>query len=93
MDVLSDVVNHFKYDWQHQKSLFFLEMWSTLSALIGALALAYLNTAAPFVLIYIIFFTSSSCSVISGHMRKSGWLVVVGVCFSLINIIGIVKAL
>lgn len=93
MRLIHDAVEHFKYDWCNRRWLFWIEMVGTISAFIGAFGLAMFQGEAPFLLVYSIFLGGSVSGLISGNIRQSAWMVITSSVFTIVNLIGIVRAL
>lgn len=90
--VCGDCLQHFKFDWTHRRPLFWMEGWGMLSALLGASIVAFLNSGAPFPLVYTLFLSSSSVGLITGNIRKSGGMIVTSMAFSFLNFAGLIRS-
>jgi len=93
MNIFKDAVEHFSHDWCNRRGLFFMEMYSSMVPIIGAILIATLQQNAPFLYLYIFFITGSFVGVIVGNIRKSGWWVLMSIMFACINCLGIYNAI
>ena len=93
MRLVKEARDHFVHDWNNRRWLFWLEMIATICSFIGATLVAVHQSETNFAVVYTIFLIASSAGIISGNARESAWLVITSTVFTVVNTIGIIKAL
>lgn len=93
MSIIQDAINHFKHDWKHNRRIFWLEAYAILSAMAGATIVAVMTSNSPWTIIYILFLSSSSISIVTGNFRRSGAQVVLSSFFTIVNSTGLINAI
>lgn len=92
MNLLRDGIKHFRHDWEHNRRIFWLEAYAIFTAMIASTMVAIMTSNSPWMIIYILFLSSSSVSIITGNFRKSGAQIVLSTFFTIVNTIGLLNS-
>jgi hypothetical protein len=91
-DFFSDILNHWRNDWNNRRSLFWMELFATLFAVSSALTLSIgLSSKESLLVVFLSYVVSNLLMAITCYIRGSSWIMIMVSCFFLINIIGIVN--
>ena len=89
MHLVRDISNHWKNDWQHNRSLFWLEFFGTIGSVGGSAIMAFLIKASPFLIGYSCWMFGSLCLMISAYCRKASWFFVLMLFNTIMNIVAL----
>lgn len=88
MILIKDIIKFWKETWIDNKLVFFLEALGTSSSMIAAIILA--TSAVPnLVAVFIFYVIGSVCLMYVSHYRRSSWMLVMFLFFTIMNFIGL----
>lgn len=87
--MLQKVVDHFIYDYNHNRPIFWLELIGMISGVVASLILVFMGAASPFLLVFVLFAICSFTLAIAGYLRKSSFLLFLNSIYTIIDLIGI----
>ncbi len=89
MNILHDVWNHWKLDWQTNRTMFWFEFIGTLLSITGTTLLSVWADVPPMLLCYSIWFFGSGMIMIGAYMRKASWMFLLMAFNTVLNIVGL----
>jgi hypothetical protein len=89
MNILRDVWNHWKHDWENNRTMFWFEFLGTLLSVTSTTILSIWANVPPMILCYSIWLVGSAMIMIGAYMRKASWMFVLMGFNTILNIVGL----
>ena len=89
--MFQDIKNQFLLDYHTNKLTLFLEMFGTLTSLIGAFTMATTGQHGNFYFILSFYLMGSVTWTIAAKRRNNSFNMLLSICYSIVNIIGLTK--
>jgi len=89
-NIFWDVIKFWKETWVKSKLVFFLEAIGSLTSMTAAIILA-VSQVPNLLTVFIFYVIGSSCLIYISYVRKSSWMLVMFMAFTILNFIGIIN--
>jgi Ca2+/Na+ antiporter len=89
MNIINDIINHWRYDWCKNRTLFWYEFLGTFLSLAGTATMSILAAAPPMITAYSIWLAGSISMSIGAYIRGASWMLTLMVINTIFNIVGL----
>ena len=89
MSILTDVRDHWKYDWENNRTMFWFEFLGTSFSISGTTLLSIWANLPPMLLCYTLWLIGSTSILIGAYLRKASWMFLLMAFNTVLNIVGL----